>query len=182
MGFHEGTDALSEVTDLDADIPQEGADCPLSHDYDFLRVHFGQIDFHGNLWLNGVGAHLSVWESQFLFANAKCAWPQGLSCHLRCDCCFLKLYPDRVHWCVICCSWVWVQSDDEFRPDVHGEEGCGQPTLCHCGVLTRFSVCWMSGTPFLPYGVSHCRVKFCGILCKNVYPLSEGCLCICPLL
>ena len=49
MGFHEGTDALSEITDLDADIPQEGADCPLSHDYDFLRVHFGQIDFHGNL-------------------------------------------------------------------------------------------------------------------------------------
>ena len=26
--FHKGTDALAEVTDLDADIPQEGAACP----------------------------------------------------------------------------------------------------------------------------------------------------------
>ena len=33
--FHEGTDALAEVTDLDVDIPQEGAACPLSHDHDF---------------------------------------------------------------------------------------------------------------------------------------------------
>ena len=28
IGCHEGTDALSEVTDLDVDIPQEGAACP----------------------------------------------------------------------------------------------------------------------------------------------------------
>ena len=27
---HEGTDALAEVTDLDADIPQESAACPTS--------------------------------------------------------------------------------------------------------------------------------------------------------
>ena len=32
---HEGTDALVEVTDLDVDIPQEGAACPTSHDRDF---------------------------------------------------------------------------------------------------------------------------------------------------
>ena len=44
---HEGTYALAEVTDLDADIPQEGADCPLSYDYDFFLVQFGQIEFHG---------------------------------------------------------------------------------------------------------------------------------------
>ena len=31
----EGTDALAEVTDLDVDIPQEGAAWPLSHDHDF---------------------------------------------------------------------------------------------------------------------------------------------------
>ena len=43
----EGIDALSEVTDLDEDIPQEGAACPSSHDHDFFQVHFGQIEFHG---------------------------------------------------------------------------------------------------------------------------------------
>ena len=47
--FHEGTDALAEVTDLDADIPQEGADCPSSYDYDCFWVHFGHIDFHVKL-------------------------------------------------------------------------------------------------------------------------------------
>ena len=44
---HEGTDSLAEVTDLDADIPQEGAAYPSSHDHDFFRVQFGQIEFHG---------------------------------------------------------------------------------------------------------------------------------------
>ena len=44
---HEGTGALAEVTDLGVDIPQEGAACPSSHDHDCLRVHFGQIEFHG---------------------------------------------------------------------------------------------------------------------------------------
>ena len=34
--FHEGTDALAEVTDLDVDIPQEGAAFPTSYDHDFL--------------------------------------------------------------------------------------------------------------------------------------------------
>ena len=45
--FHEGTDALADFTDLDADIPQKGAACPSSHDHDGYRVHFGQIEFHG---------------------------------------------------------------------------------------------------------------------------------------
>ena len=44
---HEGTDDLAEVTDLDADIPQEGAACPSSHDHDYFRVDFFQIKFHG---------------------------------------------------------------------------------------------------------------------------------------
>ena len=38
---HEGTDALAEFTDLDADIPQEVAASPLSHDHDCFWVHFG---------------------------------------------------------------------------------------------------------------------------------------------
>ena len=38
--FHEGTDAFSDVTYLDADIPQESADLPTSHDHDCLWVHF----------------------------------------------------------------------------------------------------------------------------------------------
>ena len=44
---HEGIDALAEVTDLDADIPQEGAACPSPHDHDGSRAHFGQIEIHG---------------------------------------------------------------------------------------------------------------------------------------
>ena len=44
---HEGTDALAEVTDLDADIPQEGAAFPTSHDHDCFWVYFIQIEFHG---------------------------------------------------------------------------------------------------------------------------------------
>ena len=35
---HEGTDALAEVTDLDAYIPQEGAACPSPHDHGFFSV------------------------------------------------------------------------------------------------------------------------------------------------
>ena len=30
---HEGTAALADVTDLDADIPQERTACPTSHDH-----------------------------------------------------------------------------------------------------------------------------------------------------
>ena len=44
---HEGTDYIAEATDLDADVPQEGADLPSSHDHDCFRVHFGHIEFHG---------------------------------------------------------------------------------------------------------------------------------------
>ena len=41
--FCEGTDALSEVTDLYADIPQEGAACLSSHYHDCFWIQFGQI-------------------------------------------------------------------------------------------------------------------------------------------
>ena len=47
IGFHEGTNALAEVTDLDADILQEGAAFPTSHDHDCFWVHFTQLEFHG---------------------------------------------------------------------------------------------------------------------------------------
>ena len=43
---HEGTDALAEVTDLNADILQEGAACSSSHDHDCFWVNFGQIELH----------------------------------------------------------------------------------------------------------------------------------------
>ena len=43
IGCHEVNNALAEVTGLDADILQEGAAFPSSHDHDCLRVHFGQI-------------------------------------------------------------------------------------------------------------------------------------------
>ena len=57
---HEGTDALAEVTDLDADIPQEIDACPSSHDHDCFWVHFSQVEFHGEPRLYVVGAHLFV--------------------------------------------------------------------------------------------------------------------------
>ena len=44
---HEGTDALSEVTDMHAYIPQEIAAFPTSHDHAFFWVHFSQVEFHG---------------------------------------------------------------------------------------------------------------------------------------
>ena len=37
---NEGTDALADVTDLDADIPQEINACPTSDDHDFFLVNF----------------------------------------------------------------------------------------------------------------------------------------------
>ena len=37
---HEVTDALAGVTDLETDILQEGSACPLSHDNDYLLIHF----------------------------------------------------------------------------------------------------------------------------------------------
>ena len=44
--FHEGTDSLAEVTDLDADLPQESAALSTSHDHDCFLVHFSQVEFH----------------------------------------------------------------------------------------------------------------------------------------
>ena len=44
---NEVTDDLTDITDMDADIPQEGAAHPSSHDHDFFWIHFGQIEFHG---------------------------------------------------------------------------------------------------------------------------------------
>ena len=44
--FHEGTYALAEITDLDADITQGSAACLTSHDHDCLWVHFIQVEFH----------------------------------------------------------------------------------------------------------------------------------------
>ena len=44
---HEVTGALAEVADLDADILQESAVSPTSHDHDCFWVHFSQVDFHG---------------------------------------------------------------------------------------------------------------------------------------
>ena len=141
VGCHEGTDALSEVTDLDADITQEGTACPSSHNHDFFWLHFGQIELHGKPWTNGVGAHLFVWEFQYLFAKGKCAWPQGFGCPMRGDCCYLKIYPDLVHWCVTCCSWLWVHLNHDFRPDAHQSEGFGRSPLCHCGVFNPAFLC-----------------------------------------
>ena len=38
---HEGTESLAEVSDLDADILQEGVAIPLSHDNYCLWIQFG---------------------------------------------------------------------------------------------------------------------------------------------
>ena len=47
IGCHEVNNALDDVTDLDDDIPQEGAACPLSHDHDCFWVQFVHIELHG---------------------------------------------------------------------------------------------------------------------------------------
>ena len=38
--IHDGTNALAEVADMDADITQEGVARPFSHDHDCLWIHF----------------------------------------------------------------------------------------------------------------------------------------------
>ena len=45
--FHEVTDALAKVADLNAGIPQEGFAYTLSNDHDCLWIHFRERDFHG---------------------------------------------------------------------------------------------------------------------------------------
>ena len=55
--------------------------------------------------------------------------------------------------------------------------------VLHCvtvAFLTPFSVCKMLGRPYLPDRGSQCRGKVHRVLCKNVYPLSEGCVFIFP--
>ena len=71
----------------------------------------------------------------------KVCLPLVIFFHLWGDRCFLKLYPDHVHWYVTCCSWVWVQPDDDFRPDAHWTEGCGCLPLCHCGIFDPVFLC-----------------------------------------
>ena len=84
----------------------------------------------------------SLFENPSLYSpKEKCAWPQVFGCHVRGDFCFLMLYPDCVRWRVTYCSWVWFQSDDDFRPDVHHAEGCGCPPLCHCGIFDTVFLC-----------------------------------------
>ena len=138
---HEGTDTLAEIAEMDADIPQEGVAIPSSHDHDYLWIHFDQKEFHGKPWPNGLGTYLFVLKSQSLFSKVYCTWPQGFDCYLRGDCCFLMLYPDRVHWCVTCFPWVWLQSNDDFYPDEHRTEVCGCTSLCLCGILYTFFMC-----------------------------------------
>ena len=58
--FHEDTGALAEFTDLDADIPKEGADLPSFHDHDCFLIQFGRIYFHGKPRPNGVSYFLFV--------------------------------------------------------------------------------------------------------------------------
>ena len=41
-------------------------------------------------------------------------------------------------------------------------------------------MCRISGRTYRPDGGSHCCVNVRGIFCKNVYPLYEGCVCVCP--
>ena len=44
----------------------------------------------------------------------------------------------------------------------------------------RFSVCGMLGKPYRPDGGSHICGKVCGVFCRKLYLLSEGCVCVCP--
>ena len=45
---------------------------------------------------------------------------------------------------------------------------------------THFFVCGMSGRPYQLDEGSHCCGKVLCIFCYNIYPLFEGCVCICP--
>ena len=65
----------------------------------------------------------------------------------------------------------------------HMRTGHRVVVVLHCvtvAFLTQFSVCGMSGRTYRPDGGPHCRVGVCGVLCKDGYPPSEGCVWICP--
>ena len=81
-----------------------------------------------------MGSYIFVWKSQPIFSKGECAWPQGFGCNLISDCCSVMIHPCRVHCCVTCCYWVWVQSDDDLRPDAHR-------ALRHCVIFE--SVFWL---------------------------------------
>ena len=91
------------------------------------------------------------------------------------------LYLDRVHWCATCCSWLWIQLDDDLCPNARRSEGRCRLYCATVAFLTRFSVCGISGRPYWPDGGYHCCVKVCGVLCKNVIPfLKYACAFVIP--
>ena len=61
----------------------------------------------------------------------------------------------------------------------HMHTGQRAVAVRHCvalAFLTPFSVCRMSVRPYQIDGGSHCSGKVLCVFCKNVYPLSEGCV------
>ena len=65
----------------------------------------------------------------------------------------------------------------------HMRTGQRVVSVRHCitvAFLTPVSVSGILGRTYQLYGGSHCRVKVLCVICKNVYPLSEGCVCVCP--
>ena len=57
---------------------------------------------------------------------------------------------------------------------------CPSATVSLWSFWPHFSVCGMSGIPHQLDGGSHCRGKVLCVFCKNVYPFSERCVCVCP--
>ena len=41
----------------------------------------------------------------------------------------------------MCCSCIWVQYDDDFRPYEHQKEVCGCLPMCHCGIFDTVFWC-----------------------------------------
>ena len=68
--------------------------------------------------------------------------------------------PDCVDWCVVCCSWVYVQSGDDFLPYAYRTKLCGCLPLRHCGGFYPVLFVWNVGDNIS----ARCRIPLpCGV-------------------
>ena len=59
-GYHEVTDAFTEITDMNYFVPKELFSVPSSNDHYCFRIYLWQEDLHGKYWSEGVGTYLFV--------------------------------------------------------------------------------------------------------------------------
>ena len=89
----------------------------------------------------------SEWVPTSLRENPRSSSPKEsvpdliIFCHLICYCCFMVFYPHCVHWGVVRCYLVLVQSCDDIGPDLHQAEVFYCLPLGHCCIFDTIIMC-----------------------------------------